>query len=209
MTVQNVIDLAKNAELKQLAVKDDINAVLGFINMGVLELYKRFPLEEAEAIITLRDGKTSYRLDGTDTDVSIDTSKEILLIIGAYTTSADGYVEEMTLNDEDDIMGINTPSYNVVEIPAVAEGVIVSVIYRVAPAFLTSVNDIVPLPPQLLEALLNYIGYRGHGSVNGELKTENQSHYMRFDNSCKRVILDGLIPTDDLVAKKIYDRGFV
>ena len=209
MTAQMIIDLAKNAELKQLAIKDDDIAVLGFINLGMLELYKRFPLEEAEAIITLRDGKTTYKLDGTDEDVELEAGKDVLVIVAAYTTDKDGKVIEMPINDEDNLLGINTPSYNTIEVPSTAEGALISIIYRVAPTFIISTSDNVPIPPQLLEALLNYIGYRGHGSVNGDLKTENQSHYVRFDNSCKRVLLEGLIPTDDLMSKKLYDRGFV
>ena len=209
MTAQDVINLAKNAELKQLAVKDDDLAVLGYLNLGLLELYKRFPLDEAEAMITLRDGKTSYKLDGTDADVAMDANKELLMIVGAYELGDNGLPIPVVVNDEDDMLGINTPSYNVVEIPAVATGVLISIIYRVAPKFLSAVTDVVPLPPQLLEALLNYIGYRGHGSINGELKSENQSHYVRFENSCKRVVLDGLIATEDLISKKLYNRGFV
>ena len=34
MTAQDVINLAKNAELKQLAIKDDDLAVLGYLNLG-------------------------------------------------------------------------------------------------------------------------------------------------------------------------------
>ena len=209
MTAQDVINLAKNAELKQLAIKDDDLAVLGYLNLGLLELYKRFPLEEAEAMITLRDGKTSYKLDGTDADVAMDANKELLMIVGAYELGDNGLPIPVVINDEDDMLSINTPSYNVVEIPAVATGVLISIIYRVAPKFLSAVTDVVPLPPQLLEALLNYIGYRGHGSINGELKSENQSHYVRFENSCRRVALDGLIATEDLISKKLYNRGFV
>jgi len=212
MTAQDVINLAKGAELKQLAVKNDEVTVLGYLNLGLLELYKRFPLEEAEAIITLRDGKTTYKLDGVDADVSMDAGKELLVISGAYTTIKDGNIVKvvpMTINDEDDATGIDTPSFNTVEVPAVATGALISIIYRVVPKFLTALTEVVPMPPQLLEALLNYIGYRGHGSINGELKTENQSHYVRFENSCKRVILDGLLTTDDLISKKFYKRGFV
>jgi len=212
MTAQDVINLAKNAELKQLAIKDDDLAVLGYLNLGLLELYKRFPLEEAEAIVTLQDGKTLYKLDGIDQNVEMAPGKDLLVIAGVYTTVVEGgvtWVVELTINDENDMTGVTTPSYNSLEVPAVKTGAILSVIYRVAPKFLTSLTDIVPMPPQLLEALLNYIGYRAHGSVNGELKTENQSHYVRFENSIKHVILDGLIPTDDLLSKKLYDRGFV
>jgi len=205
MTAQDVINLAKYSELKQLAVKDDDLAVLSYLNLGVLELYKRFPLEEAEAIITLRDGKTLYSLDGIDPDVSMDINKELLVIAGVYTTIKEGNkikVIEMTINDEDDMSGVDTPSFNTVEIPAVKTGAVISVIYRVTPKFLTALTDTLPLPPQLLEALLNYIGYRGHGAVNGSANAEDQSYAIRFENSCKRVLLEGLITTEDLVSKK-------
>jgi len=209
MTAQDVINLAKNAELKQLAVRTDDSAVLGFINLGLLELYKRFPLKEAEAIIALRDGKTTYKLDGTDPDVVMSDGNDLLLIIAAYTTDPNGNVVSVQINDEDDLLGINTPSYNTIEVPSTASGALISIIYRVAPTFLNSTAATIPLPPQLLEALLNYVGYRGHGSVSGELNAENQSHYTRFENSCKRAILEGLITSDDLVSKKFKNRGFV
>jgi len=212
MTAQDVINLAKNSELKQLAVQNDDLAVLGYLNLGLLELYKRFPLEEAEAIITLRDGKTSYKLDGTDPDVSMNTAKELLVIAGVFTTIKEGnetWVVELTINDESDMSGVDTPSFNTIEVPAVKTGARISVIYRVTPAFLTSLTDILPLPPQLLEALLHYIGYRGHGSVKGGINAEDQSHYIRFENSCKRVLLEGLITTEDLISKKFYNKGFV
>ena len=210
MTAIEIIELARNGELKQLSIKSDDNAILGFINLGVLELYKRFPLREAEAIITMREGKTLYKLDGSDPDVSMEPDTELLVISGAYVyNECDQCAVFMDINNEDDLLGINTPTYNTVEIPAPMGDYPVSIIYRVAPPFLTNVNDVVPIPPQLLEALLNYIGYRGHGSINGELKTENQSHYLRFENSCKRVMANGLITTDDIITKKFYDRGFV
>jgi len=209
MKAQDIVNLAKNGELKQLAVKNDDMAVLGYLNLGVLELYKRFPLEEAEAVITLRDGKTEYSLDGSDADVAMPANKEVLTVVGAYTTDENGELVSMPINDEDNPLGLNTPSFNVVEVPATLTGAVVSVIYRVTPKFLTALDESVNVPPQLLEALLNYIGYRGHGALNGELKTENQSHYVRFENSIKRVMLEGLIATDDLISKKFNSRGFI
>jgi len=209
MNAQAVIDLAKSSELKQVVVKKDDNAILGFLNLGMLELYKRFPLREAEAVITLRDGKTMYTLDVADADVSMEANSEVLVIVGAYTVDKSGDIVETTINDEDSVQGINTPSYNVVEVPAVATGAQVSIIYRVSPVFLTSLQDPVPIPPQLLEALLNYIGYKGYEAVDGTQKVDRVSHYTRFENSCTRVILEGLISTDDLISKKLYDRGFI
>jgi len=205
MTAQDVINLAVSAELKQLSVKEDTDVVLGFINLGILELYKRFPLEEAEAIVWLTDGKATYKLDGTDPDVDMNTDKELLLISRVYSEDS----KTIELNDEDNLVGVYTPTYNTIEVPFIIQDEYLSVIYRVTPKFLTSINDTVPIPPQLLEALLNYIGYRGHGSVSGELKAENQSHYLRFENSCNRAIMEGLIQAEKIPSKKFEQRGFV
>jgi hypothetical protein len=68
---------------------------------------------------------------------------------------------------------------------------------------------VIPLPPQYIEALFNYVGYRGHGSVTGDIKTENNTHYMRFEKSCNTIEAMGLILTEDLVSYKFGNRGFV
>lgn len=204
MLIRDVIELVRNAELKQLSVREDKPAVIGFINLGILELYKRFPLKQDEAIITLQEGKSLYLLDGTDSNVSMDASSELLMVSLCY----DEQGEEVTINNEDDPLGINTPMFNAIEVPSVAQDEKLSIIYRAAPVFVKNETDILPIPPQLLEALMNYIGYRGHGSVKGDIKTENNTHYIRFNGSCERVKREGLINADDLESKSFQLRGF-
>ena len=60
MTVRQVIDLAKASELTGLPAASKDETVLGFINLGVLELYKRFTLSVEEWIIALEDGQSYY-----------------------------------------------------------------------------------------------------------------------------------------------------
>jgi hypothetical protein len=204
MLASKVIDLAKSTELRQLGVKDDVTAVLGFVNLGMLELYKRFPLKQEEAIITLQDGKTTYTLDGTDSDVAMTTSQNFLLVSECYDEQGD----TVSINDESDPLGIMTPSYNTVEVPNVAQDEKLSVIYRVSPDFATAVSNNLALPPQLLEALLHYIGYRGNSTISSDTKAENNAHYIRFEQSCNRVIEHGLILPDDLESFTFETRGF-
>ena len=204
MLVSDILNLAKKSELRQLAVKDDDAAVVGFINLGVLELYKRFPLMQDEAIITLQDGKSLYKLDGTDTNVSMGITKNFLIVSDCYDEQGD----QVMVNDERDPLGIMTPSFNTVEVPNVAQDERLSVIYRVAPDFIKRTTDTVDLPPQLLEALLHYIGYRGHATISSDVKEENNTHYIRFTNSCERVQTLGLITADDLESYTFDIRGF-
>jgi hypothetical protein len=205
MLASEVIALAKASELKQLAVKSDDTAILGFINLGILELYKKFPLKQEEAIITLSPGKATYTLDGTDADVSMGSADNFLVVSEAY--DEDG--EIIVINDENDPLGVLTPSYNTVEIPTLAGGEKIALIYRSAPAFITQTTDTLDLPYQLLEALLHYIGYRGHSTVTADVKAENNTHYIRFIKSCDDVLTQGLILPDDMESYTFEQRGFV
>ena len=59
MTVQQIIDMAKAGELKNLVL--DTDTILAALNLGIIELYKRFPLRVEEAIVTL--GSKEYLAD--------------------------------------------------------------------------------------------------------------------------------------------------
>lgn len=205
MLTSEVIALAKASELKQLAVGKDETAIISFINLGMLQLYKRFSLKEEEAIVTLRNGKTKYILDGTDVDVDMQSDNDFLIVTECYDMEG----ETVTVNDESDILGVMTPSYNVLEVPNIIDGERLSLIYRVAPKFVVLPTEKLQLPMQLLEALLNYIGYKGHATITPDVKTENNSHYMRFEKSCQDVEDQGLILVDDLLSYKFESRGFV
>ena len=41
MTIRQVIDLAKTSELANLSIGNKDEIVLGYINLGMIELYKR------------------------------------------------------------------------------------------------------------------------------------------------------------------------
>ena len=60
MVIQEIINLAKYSELAGVAVKEDIDAITAFINLGMLELYTRFPIRVEEHIINLLDNVTTY-----------------------------------------------------------------------------------------------------------------------------------------------------
>ena len=208
MLVSEAIAQLREAELKQLSVKDDKPTVISFINLGVLELYKRFELWDAEALITMVAGKSLYLLDGTDTDVTIDLSDKQLLIV-EEAWDPDG--ERMTINDTEDSYGVATPKYNQIEIgpDAIVDGQQISIIFRAAPIDLLHERQTIDLAPQFHEALFHYVGYRGHGSVKGDLKSENNTHYMRFEKSCDEVDMQGLGSRDDMESYKFEKRGFV
>ena len=205
MLISDVITDAKYGELQQLAIKNDDDAVISFINLGLLELYKRFNLRTEEAIITLDSNTTIYTLDPALPNIDMLSDCDLMYIINAYNEAG----ELIEINNEDDDLSILTPTYNTVQIPNPADGTYISIFYAAGPTRVTDLSDTLKLPPALYEALLHYVGYRGHGSVDGNINTENNTHYMRFEKSCDTAKDFGLVTADDMRLRPVADKGFL
>lgn len=194
MTIQDVIDLAVKGELKKLAVKDDVDSIVSFINLGLIELYKRFPLDTEEVVIAL--GQATVPTDAYQmvSNTIYEMPSDLMYIIGAY--EEDG--SEININKEDDPFSIMTISWNKIQVPVATVGANIGVVYVKTPTFLSSadVAEELPLPVQLVEALLHYIGYRGHGSIDGNIQAENNTHYQRFEASINRAKMLGVVTQD-------------
>lgn len=205
MTAQEVINLAKNGELKQLAIKNDVEAVIGFVNLGLVELYKRFPIETKEHIIEIVDGVSEYTMP--------DDFMWIMAAYGEVPSNANqNVINRLPINDEEAPLSINTTGWNKVQIPTAVGGEYISLIYVATPVKVTTatLNEELPIPEQFIEALLNYIGYRGHGSVDGKINTESNTHYQRFEMSVARIIKDGMFTEESLsMDGRITEKGFV
>ncbi len=209
MNVNDATTILQNTELKQVKSKTVDKVILSFINMGILELYKRFDLWREQALITLTLGTTTYTLDGTDANVSMDLSDHTLLVV---TQILDEDRTPQLLNDDRNESSLFTPVYNKVVTPEPDEdtdGTTLKVVYRAAPFFLVHQKQEIPLPPQFFEALFYYVGYRAHNSVKGDIKSENNVHYMRFDSSCQNIIFNGLTIVDEMQSIKFESRGYV
>lgn len=204
MTVKQVIDLAKASELTGLPAASKDETVLGFINLGVLELYKRFTLSVEEWIIALEDGQSYYT-----------APEDFMWIIAAYGEVGMDSVQEVNVlpvNEEDNPLSINTVGWNKVQVPLSVTGAYVSIIYAATPEVygITDMNKTVNIPPQMVEALLAYIGWRANSTIDTGIQTEDTVWYNRFESSCSRLEVKGFINANDMVmTNRLNMRGFV
>ena len=204
MTVRQVIDLAKASELTGLPAASKDETVLGFINLGVLELYKRFTLSVEEWIIALEDGQSYYT-----------APEDFMWIIAAYGEVGMDSVQEVNVlpvNEEDNPLSINTVGWNKVQVPLSVTGAYVSIIYAATPEVysITDMNKTVNIPPQMIEALLAYIGWRANSTIDTGIQTEDTVWYNRFESSCSRLEVKGFINANDVVmTNRLNMRGFV
>jgi len=204
MTISDVITLSKNSELQTLASSADDVVILGFINLGMIELYKRFPLSIEEYIIEIQEGVTEYKMPS-----------DYMWIISAYgevATDSDKKVQVLPINEGDTQLGVNTIRWDTVQIPSELPGEFVSIIYEASPTSYT-VSDLdvsIDLPIQLIDTLLLYIGYRAHNALDASMDKDDNVYYQRFEANCKKVELMGMISADGMsMDRRVNDRGFI
>ena len=220
MKLSFILNQARNGELAGLSKVDKTDEkIVGYINLALIALYNRFQLATEEAIVTLRPDliKTVYTLSSVDTDVKVAGQAmrvdDFMSIVCAYNENG----SQISVNDDNDPFSIYTVAYNQVQIPLLEERSYVSIVYRRNPKLVTFVDvgqgnaqeAEVELPLQLLEPMLHYIGYRAHGSVDGSIQAETNTHYTRFVAACNQAEAMGIITADDVVNNSIYSKGFV
>lgn len=216
MKLENIINTARNGELKSLSAKDKTDGVvIDYINTAVVALYNRFVLRTVVAKLTPAGDKVLYSLDRLGVDVRDRTvvvdynKKELNRVISVTDNLGNAY----TINDDSDKATIRMPNYDSVVIPVEKpEGfAYYNVLISVVPVEVPLDADLsynLDVPRFLLEAMMHYIGYRAHGSVDGNIQAENNTHLMRFVAACNAVEALGLIPTDNTV-RSVAVKGFV
>lgn len=197
MDVQFVIDQARNGELHSLSNRNkDDDAVLSYINLGLIELYKRFNIKTNVEVIRTSPVTPFYTL----------RSEDINQVISVYDINNRELTVKKAIDDENyDIAQINYNSFLLTE-PKDEELLFV---YKAAPTLVTSTSEKIDLPYAMLEALLHYVGYRAHGSINGEINAEHSSHYTRFERSCNLLVREGYETEALNIGFSVSKQGFV
>ena len=204
MTVRQVIDLAKASELNGLGKASTDEVVVGYINLAMIELYKRFGLRNKEWIIELVDGVDIYTMPA-----------DFMWAVAAYgevDIRSTETVNQLPINEEDNPLSVNTVSWNKLQVPVAVSGAYISVIYVASPDVYTvnEMEEVLDLPPQMLEALLAYVGYKGNSTIDSGVQTEDNAWYIRFEASCNKIREYGVMTSDDMyMNKRLSTRGYV
>lgn len=209
MTVQDFLTLVRYSELNNIAIGSNVDAVITFTNLGLIELYTRFPIKVEECVIELFEGVTSYEMPSN-----------FMYPLKAYDETPSTSTETrtpITIGDESDPYSIFFPDWDTVQVPVVANNSYISIIYVSTPTPLVNTPEglasKLEIPDALVDALASYVGYRGHLGVRGDGQAENNAHWIRFDRNCKKALELGVAcPSDawELWDKsRLYSKGFV
>jgi hypothetical protein len=208
MIINEVMNLAKFSELNGVASKDNDDALVAFLNLGMIELYTRFPIRIKEHLITILDGQILY-----------DMPSDFMYHLKAYGEVPEDITQkyiELGINESNEPSSIFFPDWKSVQIPSTILGSYVSIVYVANPDTVTKVQaldgvSVLDLPKSLIDCLLSYIGYRAHLGVKSDFSSETNAHWKRFERNCKKAEDLGVaFPIDELnTDMRIFIRGFL
>jgi len=230
MFLSEVFEHLTYGELSQLFVgseDDSINEsdypkVISFINMAMIDLYKKFPLLEKEVLIDLDEAITNYLLTSMYTVSSgtapvkyiIDTvespfENDILQISSVW--DEDG--ESVPLNDLNKADSVFTPLFNSLQVPNSINETSLSVIYRAYPEKIDlTVNTLTTvetaLPDQFMSPLLAYVGYRAHLGLPAGDKAKSTEFLSSYYGMCKEIRELGTVNKDNDTNLKLDTNGW-
>ena len=208
-------------------LEENYPAIVSHLNMGLIELYKRFPLRKNSVKVQMYDSISVYKLitEFSATNGSalikyiLDSAEDPFTgkVLQIDSVTSDNKEINLILNDTSVTQDvIQTLSHNSFEIINFTPDQILTVNYKESPE-LISVTNLDPsaveidLPDSLLEPLVYYIAARAHTnvpSIEGN-PSESTLYYQKFELSVRKVKEYGLIDNHYNSNTRLDDNGWV
>ena len=226
MKLEHILDTIKYGELATTSWEDKDPQIINFINLGLIQLYSRFPISEKQVLIQQYPQISLYRLsrEFARTNVTspmphkyiLDTPFEPFMNDVMFITDiCSERGAPIPLNDTNDPRSYFLTSFDTLQIPNANEHETTFILYRAKPLYISPrVEDKsidIYIPECLLEALTTYVGFKAMQSIGGEEGiTQSQTLLQRFDQLCNEVITNNLLGNNvNPTNLKLRMRGFV
>ena len=196
MYVKDVMDMAKISSLNNLAIAKNDDALIKFIYLGVSELYRRFNLSIKSETVLINENLNLYELRNSD----------VSLLLSVYDKLGRELKQTDVFNSNDyDYKLLNFRSF-LLKKPF--NGVLFAV-YKASPIVFKDSDDIIDLPDAMIGALLTYVAYVGHSTVNRDNINEASAYSQRFDLACRELEMQGYKVPLNSETLALQSKGFV
>jgi len=198
--------------------------VITNINLGLIELFKRFPLSTKEVFIQLFSHVSNYIIHSdyavTNTastkpdkwvlDTVVDPFVDDILMIDVVH---DELGKELPLNDINKDTAVFTATYNTLQVPFATDNNSISVIYRSTPTKISVDADPatawIDLPDQFTDALVNYVSSKIYTGNDTDGKNLAGVFYNKFEASVALLKRQGLVNLEEVENQRIGSNGWV
>lgn len=210
MQLQHILDSIKYGEMANIDwTEDKTPKVINYINLGLINLYSKFPIAERQVLIQQYPQISLYKLsrDYARTNKTspmphkyiLDTPYEPFMNDVMFITSiADEQGRPIPLNDDHDGRSYFLASFDTLQIPNANESETTFIIYRAKPEYIQCntkhMEKDIYIPECLLECLTTYVGFKAMQSVGGEEGLSSSTAlWQRYTELCTEVITQNLL----------------
>ena len=236
MYLSELFDHLMYGELGQLYIggaesgsiaRKDYAGLVSHINLGLLEIYKRFDLKTETCTVQQMPQFTNYKLDAryaksnpynTDDwhypkyiiDSEVYPFQDDVLMIEAVE---DELGEWYAINDETNPNAIMTTGSNIINTPTPSMERALFVYYRAKPEKVVINKDLTPdqvyveCPSQFVDALLSYVAHRVYAGRN-PASPEAQVYFQKFSAALQIIEQNGLFNKDSLYNNRLEKQGW-
>jgi len=217
MYVSEYLSHITKGEVKQLYVSDiggttpntiqlaNIAILISYLNEANLEVHKHFGLIQKELVLS----------DVTNNSIHSVPVDFLYAISAEFNDGTEVSINNERTNFTDKVdynvsLLFPSPFKILVKGTDILKRDDISVVYVSIPPAITLTSQFIDLPQVYNEALYNYVAYKAHASLKGDMKEENNTYYLRYRESLKNIRLLGMTNSDNLDSNvKLTDRGFV
>ena len=221
MKVSEVIATARSCELSNLSTSSFTDSrIIQFINLGIIELSKRFIISTNAENIKTSVYTSMYTL----------RSKDVIGILDIYDKTGRALVSQVLSDDEDyDYKLINNTTFlyrhkadykSTEEVNPITGIEILQytkepdnelmVIYSAVADLVINTTDDLTIPLVFIDPLVAYIGYKASHSITQAQSGggENMASLAKFEASCKLLENSVYVGQTNLMSKSIQSKGF-
>ena len=212
MLVSDIVNSAVRSELKSIYLSDigeegsrtteqqkNLDAILDFLNQGLIDLYKRYPLITRELIYPVEVGS----------DNGFELPEDFLAPISATTDTGEVmYFGEDSVNT----LAILFPSPGHILLKGDFDTEVkeISLVYSILPPLADNLTDTLVLPYVYLDPILKFIAYKGFSSISGETNRIGATNYLQgYYTSLEFISKTGTALPNSFYTTKLVERGFV
>ena len=221
MKVSQFISMVRDNELSNISATGFTDQrIINNMNLGIIELSKRFRLATKAESIRTSPYTHMYSLRNTD----------VINILEIYDSKGKTLVPQQVLDDEDydyrllssnsfllkrkidyDV-GITYTKYKGDQVENIQKidvpDFVLMVVYSAVADPIETVEDNLTIPVLFVDALMAYVGYKAASTLGANATTDNNNTWKRFEYCCSLISNSSYASDEAIVLNSIQSKGF-
>ena len=222
MKVSQFLSTVRDSELSNLSSNsftDD--RLISFMNLGIIELSKRFRLATKVETIQTSMYTHIYTLRHSDVinilDIIDSTGKSL---IPQRTSDSESYDYKLMSNNSfllkrkfdyvDSITHTKVKGGELEDLQEVqAPDLSLVVVYSAIADLITDKEDDLPIPELFIEVLMSYVGYKAYRTLGVNGQNDSSEKWKVFEYCCSLVTNSSFAGNDVILGNSVQSKGFV